>query len=114
MLSDTPRKAPRPLSEVIVLSALVIILDISIVVLGGYVFRLYWLWFIVPLGLPAISIAHAIGVRFLVSILSSPFKAESEDVTRKTGFERTFFKQVGMTIFILIYWVFGYVAHLFM
>jgi hypothetical protein len=37
--------------------------------LRGWVFSITWKWFLVPLGLPAISVVHAIGVAGVVGLL---------------------------------------------
>lgn len=40
-------------------------------ILGGYAVSMLWLWFAVPLGLPAIGIAQAIGINILVASLAN-------------------------------------------
>ena len=42
-------------------------------VLGGWVLSLLWAWFLVPMGLPAITIAQAIGVSLVISMLTQQF-----------------------------------------
>lgn len=42
------------------------------VVLAGFVGATLWGWFLVPLGLPAITIAHAIGIDALVTFWVGP------------------------------------------
>lgn len=34
----------------------------------GWALQLMWMWFLVPLGIPALGLAHAIGIRGLVQI----------------------------------------------
>jgi len=37
----------------------------------GFVLSLCWVWFVVPFGTPAISIAHAMGISLVVGFLTS-------------------------------------------
>jgi len=37
----------------------------------GFVLSLCWVWFVVPFGAPAISIAHAMGISLVVGFLTS-------------------------------------------
>jgi len=39
-----------------------------VIVFSGFVTVELWGWFVVPLGAPAIGIAHALGLRMLVSV----------------------------------------------
>lgn len=45
----------------------------------GYVLHLLWLWFMVPLGLPAIGVALACGVGLVVSYLTVDLGVERKD-----------------------------------
>jgi len=38
--------------------------------LRGWVLFVLWGWFLIPLGLPAIGIAHALGIQCIVSLMS--------------------------------------------
>ena len=38
----------------------------------GYALHILWGWFLVPLGVPPISIAHAVGLGAIASIMRSP------------------------------------------
>lgn len=42
-----------------------LLLVIPSMVWSGFVMQLMWAWFVVPLGVPAIGIAHALGLRLL-------------------------------------------------
>lgn len=44
----------------------------------GFILSCLWAWFMVPLGLPEIGVAHAIGVAFLVGMFLSHIKSSSE------------------------------------
>lgn len=39
-------------------------------ILNGWVLTYLWLWFVTPLGLPSLSIAHAIGISCVISFLT--------------------------------------------
>lgn len=72
----------------------------------GFILQSLWGWFLVPLGLPPIGIANAIGVAMIVSYLTySHLKKDSED---------------GASVFIqpfvnmVIVWGVAWVVHLFM
>jgi hypothetical protein len=82
---------------------------------GGFAISKLWSWFVVPLGLPPITIAHAIGLSALVNLfknLGDSTKNETADVEAKT---REFW--ICITALYLAYSVallVGYVAHKFM
>lgn len=49
---------------------------------GGWVFSQLWSWFIVPVfGLPALSVAQAMGISLVVSSLASHNQKEEKDLT---------------------------------
>lgn len=51
---------------------------------GAYVFCVMWDWFIVPLGMKSISMAHAFGIRGFYQYITASFvprKIEDEDKT---------------------------------
>lgn len=49
------------------------------VLINGYVLSILWVWFLVPLGLPAISIAHSIGIAMIASWLTYQDDASKQD-----------------------------------
>jgi len=47
---------------------------------NGFVLSYLWTWFLVPLGLPAIGIAHSIGIMSIKGFMFAKYvKANSED-----------------------------------
>jgi len=56
-----------------------IILIVGGILMGGWVISILWNWFIVPLGLPAISLAHSIGLSLMVNV----FKGYTESKTNE-------------------------------
>ena len=81
-------------------------------VLRGWVLTYLWGWFLVPLGLPPIGIAHAIGVALLVGMIThqsqpdceSPSREVSEHIGRVVG------HLIGPFVALLV----GYIAQSFM
>jgi hypothetical protein len=57
---------------------IVLMIPVSIVV-NGLLLRLFWGWFVVPLGLAPIGIAHALGISVLVAMLTYEYTREPED-----------------------------------
>lgn len=49
------------------------------VIINGYVLSILWAWFLVSLGLPALSVAHAIGVGMCVTWLTYTHKTSTEE-----------------------------------
>jgi len=49
------------------------------VVINGYVLSILWVWFLVPFGLPAISVAHSIGVAMVTSWLTYQHRASTQE-----------------------------------
>lgn len=64
-------------------------LEIPSWILRGFVLAKMWLWFLVPLGVPEIGKAHAIGIAMLAALMLSGLardKSEIEDALA-AGFE---------------------------
>ncbi len=61
------------------LGVLAIIVPLSI--WKGFVLSILWGWFLVPLGVPAIGTAHAIGIAVLVSMLTYQHRKSSSEVS---------------------------------
>lgn len=83
-------------------------------IIGAWAFSTLWGWFIVPLGFPALSWAHAYGVMLVVGIL----KPKNKDFKSTVGEKRDFSDFVLEFInYLLIYTVavgMGWVVMLFM
>lgn len=46
-----------------------LILSLILMIISGFTIMWMWSWYIVPLGLPAIGLIHAIGIDMLVSFV---------------------------------------------
>lgn len=73
----------------------------------GFVLSILWGWFLVPLGLPVISIPLGIGVALIVTFLTAPGKAgkAEEKATAEKLQERMTQVFLGPFIALLIGWV---------
>jgi hypothetical protein len=84
------------------------LLSIPATILQGYVVSQLWLWFIVPLGVVNISVAHGIGIALIVSYLTARINGATDPAIK------------GWTLFLanvfgaLFVWGFAYIIHLFM
>jgi hypothetical protein len=79
------------------------------------VLRELWLWFMVPLGVSAISLAHAYGLSIMVSMYAytstkSQIKTTDSNNPLKSALE-IFFAAVLVPLFI---WVAGAICHYYM
>lgn len=77
------------------------------VLLRGYVLSQLWSWFVVPLGVVAVSIPHAIGISCIAAMLSgsSGGGKESEGVAVVI---------IGGVVGVLFVWGFGAIVHAWM
>jgi len=80
----------------------------ALAILRGFVLSILWQWFALPLGLPEIGVAHAIGIALIVAMLAhqhSHEKQESDDPMASVlaGFLSTL-------LFLLV----GWIIHFFM
>ena len=48
---------------------IIMILSIPGLIWSGFVITKLWIWFVVPLGLPVISISHAIGIDLIITFM---------------------------------------------
>jgi len=56
-----------------------LLLPIAIVV-NGLLLKAMWGWFMVPLGLRPVGVAHALGISLLVGMLTGPHPSEESSV----------------------------------
>ena len=75
------------------------------IILRGLVLKILWGWFLVPLGVMAITIPHALGFATIVTYLT--YTIPTEHVT----WDVVMTINIGVSLFILL---FGYIFHLFM
>lgn len=82
-----------------------LILSTLLCLLCGIVIMLMWNWFVVPLGLPAIGLIHALGLDMLVSFVITT------SVPKITHF---WDRWISAVLFALLTLLFGWVFHFFM
>jgi hypothetical protein len=91
------------------LVGLIVVLALSSI-LKGYVFSILWGWFIVPLGMPAVTVPWAIGISILVSLATYQYNANDEKKD-PDGLTKALSVGLVLPLFSLL---FGYIAHSFM
>jgi hypothetical protein len=66
---------------------LCLVLLLPSMLLFAYAGKTLWWWFLVPLGLPAISMAHAFGIDMLVSLwtMRLPRQGDNEGVAKRVA-----------------------------
>jgi hypothetical protein len=82
------------------------------ILLKGWVLTFLWEWFAVPLGLPPLGVAHAIGLAALVGLLThqvSNCQSEDKDISDAVG-RWIGSGLIGPFLVLLI----GYIVHSFM
>ena len=91
------------------ISALLMLLfAIPSTIFQGFVLSQLWLWFFVPLGVPSIGVANAIGITLLVSFLTAKLNMATDPEIK--GWTLMIAQSFGC----LMVWGFGALIHLFM
>jgi len=97
--------------KVMVFVLLLAVITIPIMLLEGKVISDLWNWFVVPLGVMSLGIAHAIGLGIAFRVLRGMFKnhRQNEDEDGKTG---RYFKGLFTGILnLLVLWGIGAIVH---
>ena len=79
------------------------------IIIRGLVFTILWGWFVVPLGIAAISIAHAIGLTSLIHFVFMSYAKEKHKNEHKLGF---LVSRMLIVPFVVLF--FAWIIHLFM
>lgn len=96
------------------LTVTIIVLILS-TILGGYIFSLFWGWFIVPVFLVSpLSIAQAIGISFIVRYTTKDFSEKKNEVEERRDFNIILYTEVIRTV-VMTGFLFlgGWIIHLF-
>lgn len=80
------------------------------ILLSGWTLSLLWLWFLVPLDLPALNIAHAVGLACIVAICV-PWPEYSYEGDPLVRFGRAVGMLIGKPLYVL---AIGWLAKSFM
>ncbi len=78
---------------------------IGTIVLRGFVLKIVWGWFVVPLGIAVITIPHALGLAAVVTYLTYTIP------TKEIEWEVVMTTSIAISLFTLL---FGYIFQLFM
>lgn len=89
-------------------SALILIAAIMLIIFEGLLFTVLWGWFIVPLGVRDISVAHGIGLITMFSFFRVNIGREEKDSKELA------FQLVGVLIVLLISMLIAFFAHICM
>lgn len=95
---------------------LTILLGIPTALIGGWALSELWGWFIVPLGAPAISVIHAVGLKLTIGFVT--FKMKDLDEDRDKDFDEMvkamFLRTIQSVCISLLIVGLGYCWHYFM
>lgn len=94
-------------SGVVLLAGVGIVLGMLI---NGIVLSFLWQWFLVPLGLPALGLVHAMGVGLIVRYLTY----QTVNCKKEDDEKQVWVQLVGSLVYPLFILLFGFVVHLFM
>lgn len=86
---------------------LILVLLIPGAIYYAWAFSYLWLWFLVPLGLPAIGVAHAFGLGILKGFMFARLQTQKKDANIKQTFKDFMTYNLFVPTFGLI---FGYVV----
>lgn len=94
-------------SDIAVAERLLALIALPIgIVIEAYAISVLWGWFVVPLGAPAVGMAHAFGINALVTV----FVYDQHAVRDKDGLQSLAHSLVSVPIILLL----AYFAHLMM
>ena len=97
MRSDVEKEAGSITANIIVL--------IIALFIEGWGVMLMWGWFVAPtFGLPSLSLAQAIGIDLILSLITARISSEDVSIVRKVGY------LIGIILMIVTAWI----VHLFM
>ena len=91
-----------------------LVLDFFYMLLRGVVIADMWRWFVTPLGVPSISMVHAIGFSLFVGLFTMGTASKSNVDADFKGLRGSFTLIVAFTLVTLMVWGFGAIAHSFM
>ena len=60
---------------------ILLLCDLLLTVVGGFVFSEMWEWFISPLGVPIIGVAQSVGIMFIANLINPLHSEKDPDVT---------------------------------
>jgi len=92
-------------------TAAVAVVSLLTTILRGWVLCDLWRWFMEPMGLPGIGMAHAVGLSTLVGLLTHQPDPPGKDKDATFLLLYATFMSVGLS---LMAWIMGALAHAYM
>lgn len=89
-------------------------LDIPIVIFRGFILAKLWGWFIVPLGVMQIGIAHAIGLSILISVFTWKNEKTPKDDDDSPWWAKVLGAQFIKVLILLLTWWIASIVHGYM
>ena len=108
------KASKRTWTDRIVGSAITLVAIVPLWMLKGYVISQLWTWFLVPLDIPAIGIAQALGLAVLSSLFLLGTQKENKDDPDATFTAIMVGKLLGYTGAYLFCWATGYIFYCYM
>lgn len=62
-------------------SVVILVALVPLLMFGGYTLQQLWLWFVTPLGVPAMGLVQAMGLRVFLNFVVADHTATAEDKT---------------------------------
>lgn len=90
------------------------VLFVALVLLRAVVLKDLWGWFVVPLGVPGIGMAHAVGISTIASLLTSSPTTSRKDEKDTNKFADGISVLILSGVLSLFAWGIGAVVHLYM
>jgi hypothetical protein len=88
--------------EILVVIILVVAIIAALILVRGFVFYKLWSWFLTPLGLPEIGLAHAIGVGLVITYMTHQIMPADE---KDRSGERLAYTLIGTLLVLAIGWI---------
>jgi ACR3 family arsenite efflux pump ArsB len=94
---------------------ILVLFDIPVLLFRGFVLVHLWEWFVTPLGVQSISIAHAIGLSLIINLLLSQIARKADvDNGEEEWYVKAISNLIGSVVVSGIGWGIGAVVHTFM
>lgn len=87
---------------------------VVLTLLRALVLRDLWTWFVVPLGVPGIGLAHAVGISTIVAYLTYQRQPQDPDERRRGAFYVFLMATMAGVVMPLFSWGVGWIARHYM
>ena len=86
------------------LGILILLLIVPLTLYRGWILLLLWGWFIIPLGAPGITMAHALGISLIIGFITSHY--DSRKKTQDEKIEEAIATFAMPTLGLVMGWIF--------